>query len=202
MPRKSVRNPGGTKDPTRERALRPVETDPGVLVHSTSDRRLATEHWLLAGSRNRDRTRMEWQEQGVALLPLGVRFAAVRLPASLVLAAACLPWELARVDSFLDEVLDGGPVICDPHGRRYYALVPASVPVTWRQAVDDWRSFDVDCLGRESYLGVPRVDAVDCDPPCASYWSVPMSSAGVLCGPLNVARLIAAGRHRMVDEDR
>lgn len=171
-----------------------------MLVHSTSDRRLATEHWLLAGSPNRDRTRMEWQDQGVALLPLGVRFAAVRLPRPLVLAAARLPWDPPRVDAFLDEVLDGGPVISDPHSHRYYALVPASVPATWRQAVDDWRSFDVDCLGRESYLGIPRVDIVDCDAPCASYWSVPMSSAGVLCAPLNVARLIAVGRHRLADE--
>ncbi|MET9681729.1 hypothetical protein ABZY29_16060, partial [Streptomyces coeruleorubidus] len=28
-----------------------------------------------------------------------------------------------------------------------------------------------------------------------SYWSVPMDSAAVLCTPLAVARLIAAGRH-------
>lgn len=184
-----------------QRALRPVEPETGVLAHSTSDRRLATEHWLLAGSSNRGRTRMEWQEQGVALLPLGVRFAAVRFPASLVLAAACLPWDPERVDPFLNETLGGGPVICNPHTRRYYALVPASVPATWRQAVEDWRSVEVECLGRESIMGIPRLDAVDhADETLPSYWSVPMSSPGVLCAPLDVARLIAAGHHRLADE--
>ncbi|MFJ8465447.1 hypothetical protein [Streptomyces swartbergensis] len=71
------------------------------------------------------------------------------------------------------------------------------MPRTWSQAVDDWRSLDVDCLGHGSYLGVPRVDAVECTRARAPDWSVPMGSAATLCRPLKVARLIAAGRHCM-----
>lgn len=185
------------------RALRPVEVDPEVLVHTPADRRLATEHWLLStldGPR-RDRARMEWNEQQVSLLPLGTLFSAVRLPGHLVLAAAGLRWQPSQVDAFLDEVLDGGPVICDPHGCRYYALVPASMPETYRQAAEDWRPLGVDLLGRGVYLGVPKVDAVEFDErACVSYWSVPMASAAMLCHPLHVARLIAAGQRELAVE--
>lgn len=180
-------------------ALRPVETDPEALVHTTADRRLATEHWLLStcAPAGRDRARTEWQTHGVALLPLGTLFSAVRLPGALVQALAASR-DPEDIDPFLEEALKDGPVICDPQGSRYYALVPASVPRTWRKAVDDWRAHDVDCLGRESYLGVPRVDAVEYQP-YGSYWAVPMSSAALLCGPLDVARLIAAGVHRLAE---
>lgn len=180
----------------RHEALSPVVTERGALVHSSADRRLATEHWLLSTQppARHDRIRMEWQEQTVALLPLGTLFSAVRLPFDLVLAAARLKWEPAQVDAFLDEVLDGGPVICDPYGSRYYALVPASVPEKWKQAVEEWRPLGVECLGKGTYLGVPRLEAVEFDPSgCASYWSVPMPSAAMLCAPLHVARLIAEG---------
>lgn len=184
-------------------ARKPVELQSGVLVHPTADRRLATEHWLLSTypSPSHDRIRMEWQEHGVSMLPLGTLFSAVRLPARLLLALVGGKAPSVDVDALLDEALDGGPVICDPHGRRYYALVPASMPSTWRQAVDDWRVLDVDCLGRGSYLGVPRVDLTEFDPQTRmTYWSVPMSSAAMLCAPLGVARLIAAGRHELPGE--
>lgn len=43
-----------------------------------------------------------------------------------------------------------------------------------------------------TYLGVLRVDMAELEAQaCASYWSVPMSSAAMLCAPLAVARLIA-----------
>jgi hypothetical protein len=185
----------------RTGALRPVESEPGVLVHSRADRELAAEHWLLSTHPAPEQARKEWSEPGrVALLPLGTLFSAVRLPGRLVLAVAgtLVP---ADVDAFLHEVLEGGPVICDAHGPRYYALVPASMPEKWHLAAADWRALGVDCLGRGTYLGVPRVDAVEFAPQTsASYWSVPMSSAAVLCAPLAVARLIAAGERRLSTE--
>jgi hypothetical protein len=185
------------------RALRPVEPEPGVLVHSAADRRLATEHWLLSTlpDAGRDRARLEWQEHGVAMLPLGTLFSAVRIPGSLIMTITGNA-ALNDIDAFLSDALNGGPVICDPHGKRYYALVPASVPVTWHQAADEWRaSMEVDCLGRGTYLGVPKVDAAEPNPAArASYWSVPMSSAAMLCQPLAVARLIAAMRHQLARE--
>lgn len=185
---------------TGRRALRAVECGPGVLVHPSSDRRLATEHWLLStlpGS-GHDRARLEWQEQGCALLRLGTLFAAVRLPEQVVHAVARIDNPL-MVDEFLAAALDDGPVIHDPRGRHFYALVPASMPTSFHAAVQEWRAaFGVECLGRDAYLGVPRVDAVVMDSQVrASYWAVPMSSAAVLCEPLAVARLLAAAARRL-----
>ncbi|MFI6857011.1 hypothetical protein [Streptomyces sp. NPDC050416] len=182
-------------------ALRPVVAEPGVLVHPTADRRLAAEHWLLATlpPPGRDRARLEWQQHEVALLPLGTLFSAVRIPGRLLVALTGST-STSELDEFMCHALDGGPVICDPHHLRYYALVPASMPRTWSQAVDDWRSLDVDCLGHGSYLGVPRADAVEYTRARATYWSVPMHTAATLCRPLKVARLIAAGRHCMPQE--
>ncbi|MFD5946825.1 hypothetical protein ACFWAZ_17200 [Streptomyces collinus] len=182
-------------------ALRPVKAAPGVLVHPAADRRLATEHWLLSTlpAPGRAQARLEWEQHDVAMLPLGALFSAVRFPGRLV-AALTVGAEPSQLDSFLVEALDGGPVICDPHHERYYAIVHASMPTTWHDAVDEWRTSDVDCLGRGSYLGIPRPDIVGATRSRATYWSVPMDSAAMLCRPLTVARLIAAGRHCLAAE--
>ncbi|MER7403805.1 hypothetical protein ABT373_15265 [Streptomyces sp. NPDC000070] len=176
--------------------LRPTGAEPGVFIHPTAERRLATEHWLLATLPTplRDRARWEWEQHRVAILPLGGLFSAVRMPERL-LTALSTSTEAACVDDFLAEALGGGPVICDPRFSRYYALVPSGMPATLHQMAEAWRALEVDCLGRGSYLGVPRLDAVNREHAFASYWSVPMDSAAVLCTPVTVARLIAAGRH-------
>ncbi|MFJ3512884.1 hypothetical protein [Streptomyces luteogriseus] len=176
--------------------LRPTGVEPGVLIHPNAGRRLATEHWLLANLPPplRDRARWEWQQYRVAMLPLGGLFSAVRIPECL-LAPLSTSTESGGLDEFLAEALDGGPVICDPRFSRYYMLVPAGMPATLHQMAEAWRALDVGCLGSGSYLGVPRLDAVNRDLGLASYWSVPMGSTAVLCTPLTVARLIAAGRH-------
>jgi hypothetical protein len=135
---------------------------------------------------------MEWTQNGVALLPLGTLMSAVRLPHRLVRAVAGRD-EPDALDSFLGEALDGGPVVCDPHRRRYYLLVPASMPTRWHVAAAEWEALGVKTLSRGTYLGVPK-------PQCVSfnalvwgcYWSVPMPSAGVLCRPHDVARIMAA----------
>lgn len=184
----------------RERALHPVEPEPGALVHTAADRRLAAEQWLLAAHPAPSQGRMEWTKAGVTLLPLGTLFSAVRLPGRLIVAAAG-GMEDDAIGGLLDEALDGGPVICDPHGHRYYALVPGSMPVRWHVAAEEWRVLNVDCLGRGTYLGVPRLDFVDHNPETFdSYWSVPMHSPASLCEPLHVARLIAAGSRRLARE--
>lgn len=182
-----------------EGALPPVELEPGVRVHTGSDRRLAIEHWLLSAAPARDRARREWQEAGMAMLPLGTLFSAVRIPEKLV-AAIVGRASHEEVDAFLADALEGGPVICDPRQRRYYALVPGSMPTKWTAAAVEWTALGVECQGHGWYLGVPPVDAVDLHPGTwASYWSVPMPSPGELCAPLAVARLLAAGARRMAE---
>ncbi|MEU2975985.1 hypothetical protein ABZ678_02950 [Streptomyces hirsutus] len=166
------------------------------------DRHLTAEHWLKSAHRRPEAALQEWERTGMALLPLGTRFSAVRLPSSLVFAVTGGDLPGSHVDQMLEEVLEGGPVICDPGGWRYYALVPPSMPVTWHQAADEWRGDDVECLGRDCYLGVPRTDQTERGPAAsASYWSVPMQSAGRLCAPLAVARLIAAALHVLRGRD-
>jgi hypothetical protein len=181
-----------------ERALRPVESEPGVLVHPTADRRLAVEHWLLSTTPYPDRARRQWRDQGTAMLPLGGLIAAVRIPGRLLTALTGPKTEL-ETDEFLAQALDDGPVICDLRVPRYYVLVPGRMPATWSQAADEWRwETDVEVLGRDDYLAVPRLSAVDPEHAAGqAYWSVPMSSAGELCSPLAVARLIAAARHAL-----
>lgn len=184
------------------RALQPVESEPGVVVHSSADRQLATEQWLLStlDEEGRRRSRTEWARGSMPLLPLGTLFSAVRLPGRLVHALAD-PTEPADADAFLNQVLDGGPVICDPNGLRYYALVPASMPDKWSEAAKDWRKLGVSMLGRGTVMGVPAVDALDFDPRThSSYWSVSMSSAAMLCTPRDVARLIAAASRQLAVE--
>ncbi|MEN3585198.1 hypothetical protein AAH978_13710 [Streptomyces sp. ZYX-F-203] len=179
-------------------ALHPVPLE-GGLVHSTADRRLATEHWLLSAHPSPGRAQQEWQQTGMVVLPLGGLFSAVRIPGRLVQAVATSTCP-DDIDATLEEVLGGGPVICDLRGPRYYVLVPASVPINWKQAADNWRLADVTCLGRGTHLGVPRLDVVRPEPGATSYWSVPMPSAAELTSTLAVARLIVAGVHRLAEE--
>lgn len=184
-----------------QRASRPPEAGPGAIVHRTADRRLAPEHWLLStlSAPLRHRARLEWEQHHVAILPLGTLFSAVRIPSHLVVALAGSS-EADCLDLFLAEAVGGGPVISDPHFSRFYALVPARMSATLHQLADTWRALGVDCLGRGSYLGVPRLDAVNREDAFSCYWSVPMDSAAMLCSPLTVARLIAAGKHCLAME--
>lgn len=173
-------------------ALPPQSTEPEVYVHTSADRELATAHWLLAAADNRDQARTQWRQQGIALLRCGTLFTAVRIPARLVHAAASSE-DPSTVDAFLTEALHGGPVICDPRGRHYYALVPASTASRWRHPA-------AECLGRDTYLGVPRLDAAGLDSRTwASYWSVPMSSAAELCSPEAVSQIVVLGSFRLAD---
>lgn len=167
----------------------------GTFAHPAGDRRQAVTQWLLATvpAEERGRVRWEWSEHGTAVLPLGALFSAVRIPGRLVHAVAGTDAHEA-VDDLLAEALDDGPVIRDMRGSRYYALLPSSVPRTWRQAAEDWRTQGIGVLGRGSYLGVPRPDALTPGPSYAAYWSVPLRTPGTLCRPLAVARLIAVGR--------
>ncbi|MCX5014874.1 hypothetical protein OG765_37070 [Streptomyces sp. NBC_00555] len=72
----------------------------------------------------------EWREYGVAVLPVGEYFEAVRLPGVLADAAAASD-VTAVVNHALSELLEG-PVIHDTRGRNYYALVEPGTRERWR----------------------------------------------------------------------
>ncbi|MFJ3100401.1 hypothetical protein [Streptomyces sp. NPDC086835] len=154
-------------------------------VTSGAERQLATQHWLSSASSDPAQTRREWQERPVAMLSCGSLFAAVRIPADLVQAAAQQTDE-ALIDVYLAGALHNGPVICDRYAHWYYALVPASTARRWDVP-------DTVCLGRKSSLGVPR-PGINRASGERLYWSVPMDSAAALCSPYAVVQLVMHGR--------
>ncbi|MFC9845449.1 hypothetical protein ACFWFF_05185 [Streptomyces sp. NPDC060223] len=133
----------------------------------------------------------EWTTHGVALLPLGKRFAAVRMPMDVVHAALDTD-QPTQVASLLEQLLCG-PVVHDRRvvGVTYYALIQWNADLVW--AHDEI----APCLGRGIYLGVPRIDRRK---PPGTYWVVAPKYAGNLCAPHAVASLIEAGRQRLVHQ--
>ncbi|MBW5423329.1 hypothetical protein GKQ77_17450 [Streptomyces sp. BG9H] len=126
----------------------------------------------------------EWADRGVALMPLGQRFEAARLPERLVLAAMCTT-DPQQLTTLLGRALNG-PVIYDnlAMGGTYYALMQPRADRAWaHQAV-------APCLGAGSYLGVPRIGRTG---PPGTYWVVPPRFEGDLCEPETVAALITYG---------
>jgi putative ATP-grasp target RiPP len=147
--------------------------------------------WLARTHPVPERVRTEWAAQGVALLPLGERFAAVRMAAEVV-HAAVQSEKQDRVAAALGELL-GGAIIYDRRvaGGTYYALVDGHAGLAG--------AYDgiVSCLGRGTYLGVPRIDR---QRPPGTYWLVPPRYAGDLCPPCSVVGLVEAGRSRLTVE--
>ncbi|MDX2552626.1 hypothetical protein ACKI1J_43200 [Streptomyces scabiei] len=142
--------------------------------------------WL--GRAHRDgpeAARIEWDTQGVALLELGQRFSAVRIPERFVQAA------LGSTD--LDEIAEllatrfQGPVVRDSLavGVPYYALVQWHSGIVWDGAED------MPCLGDGTHMGVPRLDRLS---PPGTYWLVPPRYDGDLCRPERVQQLTQHAR--------
>lgn len=171
--------PVETVETTSETTIR------GTPVHTRSDTNSAIATWLACTLKAPDAAHQEWTDNHVAMLPLGVRFDAVRIPAQLIHAAAGTS-EPNVLGGFLAEVLGAGPVIHDPQAW-FYALVPPRTTATWRSPL-------ARCLGRGSWLGVPRVS--DDEAGAGPYWAVPLMAAGELCTPHEVAELLVVGRDR------
>ena len=149
--------------------------------------------WLLTATESRDRSRTEWQNLGVTMLPTGIAFSAIRMSARLIHAAACTT-DLEAVDHYLARALVGGPAICDPDRCRYYALVSSDSGRPWEC------TRDVEPRGLGSYVGVPRPGRNSPDGSGAPYWSVPMEAAGSLCAPSVVAALVDIGRYELAGQ--
>jgi hypothetical protein len=173
-------------------AVRPVES---TAVVRRAERRTAVAHWLLSAAPDPTAARAEWERYGIATLACGGIFSAVRAPGDLVFAAAGVEGPAAKasldavaaVDVYLGTFLDGGAVVMDVPARLYYFLVPAHVS-RW-----DPREFPgVECLGSESYLGVPLLDQTL--PEERAYWAVEPDGPGALCWPDEVVSLLHRGQ--------
>ncbi|WP_431993379.1 hypothetical protein [Streptomyces albogriseolus] len=168
----------------------PGEEAGGVLEASglttVPERQFAAMSWLLGAAVDRDLARVQWDEQGIALLCCGGILSAVRIPARLVWAAVKTD-QLEKVDAFLGEWFDGGAVFMDLRSQQYYALVPGTA---------DWplndRDFPgVQCLGRDNFLGVTASRLTT--PEGRAYWCLPMQSPGDLCYLDEVEALVRTG---------
>ncbi|MEU1119682.1 MULTISPECIES: hypothetical protein [unclassified Streptomyces] len=144
-----------------------------------------TADWLARSQQEPAQARREWADTGVALLPCGRRFDAVRFPERLV-HCAVRSTDPQVIAARLAQSLDG-PVIYDGRamGGTFYALTRPRLRRTWRhEDVAPW-------LGADTYLGVPRLTRTE---PPGTHWVVVPRYEGDLCDPLAVAALSRIGR--------
>ncbi|MFC8332702.1 hypothetical protein [Streptomyces olivaceus] len=165
-----------------------VVTTAGALVQA---RDRAVSDWLLAAAEDRDRAVREWSDRGVALLRCGRMFTVIRVPASLIAAAAGSE-ERVRVSVYLIAVLDGGPVFVDQTAGWYYCLVPS-------EACESWREPETECFGDDHYLGVPCPGIDFQHPRARSCWVVPMAEPAALCSLDAIRRLVDAAREKTAE---
>lgn len=133
--------------------------------------------WLAAADPHPDTVHAAWAQQGLALIPLGRRFDAIRVPAERVHAAVGSA-EPEAVAAFLADWLDG-PVIRDVRSAfgPYYVLV--ATDAAWHGAEER--------LSTNTLLGVPRPG----DPlTTLTRWVVPPSAPGDLCDPGHLGALL------------
>jgi hypothetical protein len=157
-----------------------------MAAHKAVDRLIA--EWLSRAHPVPEQALAEWSAQRVALLPLGERFAAVRVAAD-VLHAAVGREEPGRVADAL-AWLRTGPVIHDHRTAEatYYALIQAHAGLVGSE------DLLAPCLGKGTYLGVPRIDRRE---PPGTYWVVPPRHDGDLCHPETVRSLVRTGRQAL-----
>lgn len=144
------------------------------------------ERWLASAHPSPSAVRREWSGVAkLALIPLGGTFEAVRVPEEIVHGAVGCDAP-SQVADRLAQRLRGGPVIHDSGFRRYYALVPPGTAQAWLASA-------AECLGKGTYLGVPRADRTEPRKSTPSYWAVPLDRRCRLCSVADVLALVAAG---------
>lgn len=147
---------------------------PGSGAQAWTPETGAVADWLARAHPRPREALAEWAYRGVSLLPLGVRFDAVRVRAERMHGAVCGD-DPATVAAALSDWL-GGPVLRDLRagGGDYYVLVaPGAV----------WHG-EEERLGEGSFLVVPRVGGRS----AITHWVVPPRHPGDLC---HTARLHA-----------
>lgn len=137
--------------------------------------------WLAAAHPVPESARREWGERhDVALLPVGRRWDAVKLPA-LVVHRVAGSHEADSVRLMLRKFGICGPVVVDPH-RSYYALVPSGTAAQWEVR-------DVPCLGPACYLATPAVTRTE--PPGIHWLVLPDGTGQDLSDAMGIRSLIA-----------
>ncbi|WP_433547581.1 hypothetical protein ACQPZG_22770 [Streptomyces sp. CA-294286] len=153
-------------------------------MHTRSDSRTPVAEWLAGAHADPPTAHHDWQARNLTVLPLGVLFDTVRIPAE-VLHAAILHVRPAGMSRLLEQLL-GGPVVQDAD-RWFYPLVPVG-------RADRRQPGAARYLGRGAWLGVPQVDRIA---PPGAYWAVPVRAPGRLCDPARVDELVAVGTARL-----
>lgn len=138
--------------------------------------------WLARAQQEPALAWREWSRcgSGVAILPLGRRFVAPRLPEALVYAAA----GTLNMQGAAEYLAPLGPVIFDGRamGGTYYPLM------RWQDDMPPWEHQDIaPLLSHGAYLGVPRIGSRQ---PPGPYWAVPPHDVGHLCEPDAVGALV------------
>ncbi|MFH9073465.1 hypothetical protein [Streptomyces alboflavus] len=140
------------------------------------DERARIAQWLAGAHPVPRQAEAEWANHGVALLPLGRRFDAVRVPADRIHAAVGSDEAAIVADALLQWLQ--GPVFRDTRYSEgpYYVLVPPGT--AWDGE---------EHLGEGAYLGVPRVG----DATLLAAWVVLPPRPGDLCDPTYLRGLLA-----------
>lgn len=151
----------------------------------TKETRLITT-WLARAHPIPEQAHAEWAERGVALLPLGRRFDAIRVPTARMHAAAGSS-EPEAVAATLAAWLHG-PVFRDTRYSEgpYYVLVPPGA---------QWVG-EEEHLGADTYLGVPRVGGLT----MLAAWVVRPRHPGNVCDPVCLGALLATAEPMEVVE--
>ncbi|MGV9455395.1 hypothetical protein ACWDRW_29870, partial [Streptomyces sp. NPDC003635] len=96
----------------------------GTFPPASSPPATTVQGWLASAHPSPGAVHGEWGgTAGLALIPLGRRFDAVRLSEDLVRGVAGIS-DPPTVNDWLGWTFNSRPVIHDPSGSRYYALVP------------------------------------------------------------------------------
>lgn len=136
-----------------------------------------TSAWLAGADPHPATVHAAWAERGLALLPLGPRFDAVRVPAARIHAAVHSD-DPPTVAAFLRDWL-AGPVIRDTRGAPgpYYVLIAPDAP---------WHGTE-ERLSTHTFLGVPRLGH-----PVSTLtrWVVQPTAPGDLCDPAHLGALL------------
>ncbi|MGW2582140.1 hypothetical protein ACWCYZ_12510 [Streptomyces virginiae] len=147
--------------------------------------------WLASSHPSPEQPWHEWAKRGVAVIPTGAAFDAVRIPEGIV-HAAVESTDADTVGVALAERLDG-PVIHDARGRNYYVLIRPGVCLDLGLA-----SPGVELLPARTHLGVPATELCEHSPETPIYWAVPGIRPGH-CDANAAGLLVRYGARRLAE---